>query len=156
MTRCLTMENIIRAFAGSFILISLALGYLYSPYWYLFTALSAWICFNQRSLTFAHWKLSWGIWGLGANPQKQLPLSDKFCTRYYLRSLPWKVKEVQFPVGPINDAVSDSGEHLLFSGQYSHWHCIPGSWLWQLVQAVAWFWYTSDSKSTLHRGESEK
>lgn len=32
------MENIIRAFAGSFILISLALGYLYSPYWYLFTA----------------------------------------------------------------------------------------------------------------------
>lgn len=32
------MENIIRAFAGSFILISLALGYLYSPYWYFFTA----------------------------------------------------------------------------------------------------------------------
>jgi len=32
------MENIIRAFAGSFILISLALGYLYSPFWYLFTA----------------------------------------------------------------------------------------------------------------------
>lgn len=32
------MENFIRAFAGVFVLISLALGYLYSPYWYLFTA----------------------------------------------------------------------------------------------------------------------
>lgn len=32
------MENIIRAFAGTFILASLALGYLYSPYWHLFTA----------------------------------------------------------------------------------------------------------------------
>lgn len=32
------MENIIRAFAGGFILASLALGYLYSPYWYFFTA----------------------------------------------------------------------------------------------------------------------
>ena len=32
------MEQIIRAIAGFFILISLALGYLVSPYWYLFTA----------------------------------------------------------------------------------------------------------------------
>lgn len=32
------MENFIRAFAGVFVLFSLALGYLYSPYWYLFTA----------------------------------------------------------------------------------------------------------------------
>lgn len=32
------MENYIRAIAGSFILVSLALGYLVSPYWYLFTA----------------------------------------------------------------------------------------------------------------------
>jgi hypothetical protein len=31
------MEGYIRAIAGSFILLSLALGYLYSPYWHLFT-----------------------------------------------------------------------------------------------------------------------
>ena len=34
----MTMENYIRALAGSFILLSLLLGYLYSPYWHLFTA----------------------------------------------------------------------------------------------------------------------
>ncbi len=32
------MENSIRAIAGAFILVSLALGHLVSPYWYLFTA----------------------------------------------------------------------------------------------------------------------
>lgn len=32
------MESIIRAFVGTFILLSLALGYLHSPYWHLFTA----------------------------------------------------------------------------------------------------------------------
>ncbi len=32
------MENCIRAIAGAFILVSLALGHLVSPYWYLFTA----------------------------------------------------------------------------------------------------------------------
>lgn len=32
------MENCIRAIAGFFILLSLALGALVSPYWYLFTA----------------------------------------------------------------------------------------------------------------------
>jgi len=32
------MEQYIRAFAGSFVLLSLCLGYLFSPYWYLFTA----------------------------------------------------------------------------------------------------------------------
>ncbi len=32
------MESYIRAIAGTFILASLALGYLVSPYWYLFTA----------------------------------------------------------------------------------------------------------------------
>jgi hypothetical protein len=33
-----TMEGYIRAIAGSFILLSLVLGYIYSPYWHLFTA----------------------------------------------------------------------------------------------------------------------
>lgn len=32
------MEHYIRAIAGSFILISLVLGYFFSPYWRLFTA----------------------------------------------------------------------------------------------------------------------
>ncbi|MCG8684126.1 MAG: DUF2892 domain-containing protein [Desulfobacterales bacterium] len=32
------MENVIRAIAGSFKLVSLLLGWLVSPYWYLFTA----------------------------------------------------------------------------------------------------------------------
>jgi hypothetical protein len=34
----MTMHYIIRRIAGAFILISLALGYWVSPYWYLFTA----------------------------------------------------------------------------------------------------------------------
>lgn len=34
----MTMEQYIRAIAGTFILISLALGHYMSPYWYLFTA----------------------------------------------------------------------------------------------------------------------
>ena len=34
----MTMEYMIRAIAGSFVLISLALGYWVSPYWFLFTA----------------------------------------------------------------------------------------------------------------------
>jgi len=33
-----TMERTIRGIAGSFVIISLALGYFVSPYWYLFTA----------------------------------------------------------------------------------------------------------------------
>lgn len=31
-------DTIIRRFAGTFVLLSLALGYWVSPYWYLFTA----------------------------------------------------------------------------------------------------------------------
>jgi hypothetical protein len=34
----MTIENKIRAIAGTFVLASLALGQLHSPYWYLFTA----------------------------------------------------------------------------------------------------------------------
>ena len=34
----MNMHYMIRAIAGSFVLISLALGYWVSPYWYLFTA----------------------------------------------------------------------------------------------------------------------
>jgi len=34
----MTLERTIRAIAGTFVLISVALGYFVSPYWFLFTA----------------------------------------------------------------------------------------------------------------------
>jgi Inner membrane protein YgaP-like, transmembrane domain len=34
----MTMEQYIRAIAGLFVLVSLGLGYLHSPWWHLFTA----------------------------------------------------------------------------------------------------------------------
>jgi Inner membrane protein YgaP-like, transmembrane domain len=34
----MTVERMLRLIAGSFVLLSLALGYWVSPYWYLFTA----------------------------------------------------------------------------------------------------------------------
>ena len=48
------MEGYIRAIAGSFILLSLALGYLYSPYWHLFTAF---VGFNLLQSAFTGWCL---------------------------------------------------------------------------------------------------
>ncbi len=34
----MTLERMLRLIAGTFVLVSLALGYWVSPYWYLFTA----------------------------------------------------------------------------------------------------------------------
>ena len=34
----MTMERMIRAIAGTFVMASVALGYWHSPYWFLFTA----------------------------------------------------------------------------------------------------------------------
>ena len=48
------MEQYIRAIAGSFIVISLALGYLHSPYWFLFTAF---VGFNLLQSAFSGWCL---------------------------------------------------------------------------------------------------
>ena len=48
------MESYIRAIAGSFILLSLALGYLYSPYWHLFTAF---VGLNLLQSAFTGWCL---------------------------------------------------------------------------------------------------
>ena len=48
------MEQYIRAIAGSFVLISLALGYLHSPYWHLFTAF---VGLNLLQSAFTHWCL---------------------------------------------------------------------------------------------------
>lgn len=47
-------ERIIRAIAGSFILLSLALGYLVSPYWFLFTAF---VGLNLLQSAFTRWCL---------------------------------------------------------------------------------------------------
>lgn len=43
-------ENIIRRFAGSFVLLSLGLGWWVSPYWFLFTAFVG-VNLIQSSLT---------------------------------------------------------------------------------------------------------
>jgi hypothetical protein len=48
------MEQYIRAIAGSFIVISLALGLLHSPYWYLFTAF---VGLNLLQSAFSGWCL---------------------------------------------------------------------------------------------------
>jgi hypothetical protein len=48
------MEQYIRAIAGTFILLSLVLGYLFSPYWYLFTAF---VGLNLLQSAFTKWCL---------------------------------------------------------------------------------------------------
>jgi len=46
------MENWLRLLGGTFVLLSLALGYLYSSYWYLFTAL---VGLNLAQSAFTNW-----------------------------------------------------------------------------------------------------
>jgi hypothetical protein len=48
------MEQIIRAVAGGFVIISLSLGYLHSPYWHLFTAF---VGLNLLQSAFTKWCL---------------------------------------------------------------------------------------------------
>ena len=48
------LENMIRAIAGTFVLISLTLGYVHSPYWHLFTAF---VGLNLLQSAFTHWCL---------------------------------------------------------------------------------------------------
>lgn len=48
------MEQYIRAIAGVFVLVSLALGYLHSPYWYFFTAF---VGLNLLQSAFTRWCL---------------------------------------------------------------------------------------------------
>lgn len=49
-----TMEGYIRAIAGCFVLLSLALGYIFSPYWHLFTAF---VGVNLLQSAFTRWCL---------------------------------------------------------------------------------------------------
>lgn len=48
------MEQYIRAIAGTFVLLSTGLGYLHSPYWYLFTAF---VGLNLLQSAFTRWCL---------------------------------------------------------------------------------------------------
>ena len=48
----MTVERVVRMIAGIFVLISLALGYWVSPYWYLFTAF---VGFNLLQSGFTNW-----------------------------------------------------------------------------------------------------
>ncbi len=50
----MSMENAIRAIAGSFVLISLSLGYFVNPYWFLFTAF---VGVNLLQSAFTKWCL---------------------------------------------------------------------------------------------------
>lgn len=48
----MNIERLLRLIAGFFVLLSLALGYLVSPYWYLFTAF---VGLNLFQSAFTNW-----------------------------------------------------------------------------------------------------
>ncbi|OGG44047.1 MAG: sulfurtransferase [Candidatus Handelsmanbacteria bacterium RIFCSPLOWO2_12_FULL_64_10] len=50
----MTMERYIRLIAGTFVLVSLGLGYTVSPYWFLFTAF---VGLNLIQSSFTKWCL---------------------------------------------------------------------------------------------------
>ena len=50
----MVMEQYIRAIAGTFVLVSLGLGYLHSPYWHLITAF---VGLNLLQSAFTKWCL---------------------------------------------------------------------------------------------------
>lgn len=54
------MEPLIRAIAGSFVLVSLALGYVHSSYWHFFTAF---VGLNLLQSAFTKWCLMEDILG---------------------------------------------------------------------------------------------
>jgi len=48
----MTVERILRMVAGFFVLLSLTLGYFFSPYWFLFTAF---VGLNLFQSSFTNW-----------------------------------------------------------------------------------------------------
>lgn len=48
----MTVERYLRLFAGGFVMLSLGLGYWWSPYWYLFTAF---VGVNLFQSAFTNW-----------------------------------------------------------------------------------------------------
>lgn len=64
----MTIHQYLRAIAGAFVLISLALGYWVSPYWYLFTAF---VGLNLFQSAFTDWcPMMTFLRKLGAREQK--------------------------------------------------------------------------------------
>jgi hypothetical protein len=51
----MSLQNMIRAIAGTLVLVSLGLGYVHSPYWHLFTAF---VGVNLFQSAFTHWCLA--------------------------------------------------------------------------------------------------
>lgn len=69
------LEHIIRLIAGSFILVSLILGHLVSPYWYLFTAF---VGINLIQSAITKWCLMEDILkGIGLGDDSRSSLSGK-------------------------------------------------------------------------------
>ena len=65
----MTIERYLRLIAGSFVLLSLALGYTVSPYWYLFTAF---VGLNLLQSGFTDWCPMMAILRkLGVKPQSE-------------------------------------------------------------------------------------
>ncbi len=48
----MTIERYLRLIAGSFVLLSVLLGYFYSPYWFLFTGF---VALNLIQSAFTNW-----------------------------------------------------------------------------------------------------
>jgi hypothetical protein len=66
----MTIERGLRLMAGVFVLLSLALGYWVSPYWYLFTAF---VGLNLLQSAFTNWcPAMWILGKLGLKSEQQL------------------------------------------------------------------------------------
>ena len=70
----MTMENTIRAIAGTFVLVSLALGWFVSPYWFLFTAF---VGANLLQSSFTKWCLMEDILKKTAFARRPRPSADE-------------------------------------------------------------------------------
>ncbi len=71
----MTLEQYIRAIAGTFVLVSVALGYFVSPYWFLFTAF---VGANLIQSAFTRWCVMEKILlalGVGHTPAPREPVS---------------------------------------------------------------------------------
>lgn len=66
----MTIERGLRLMAGTFVLLSLALGYWISPYWYWFTAF---VGLNLLQSSFTNWcPAMWMLEKLGLKSEKEM------------------------------------------------------------------------------------
>jgi hypothetical protein len=66
----MSTERYIRAIAGSFVLLSLAAGYLHSPYWHLFTAFVGANLFQSAFTGWCPMEMILGRCGIGVLPRR--------------------------------------------------------------------------------------